>query len=63
MLKKKKEEKPDINSKDINGNSPLHIAVMNANYSLVCLFLYNEAVIDSVNKNLQTPLMIACAKY
>lgn len=62
MMRKKVEERPELTIKDQSGNTVLHIAVMNANTQLVSFFLYHEAVIDCLNKNLQTPLMLACAK-
>lgn len=40
----------DINARDIDGNAPLHFAAMNGNSELVSLFLYNEAIIDILNK-------------
>ena len=48
-IKNKTDIRPDINTKDSNGNSPLHIAVSNGNSHLVSFLLYHEAVIDSIN--------------
>ena len=50
----------DINARDIDGNAPLHFAAMNGNTELVSLFLFNEAIIDIVNKKQQTPLHLSC---
>lgn len=54
-------EKPDVNSRDTDGNTVLHISVINCNSKLVGLLLYHEAQIDSLNSKLQTPLMLACS--
>ncbi|CAK91505.1 unnamed protein product (macronuclear) [Paramecium tetraurelia] len=54
-------DKPDINARDTDGNTVLHLSVMSGNSKLVGLLLYHEAQIDSLNSKLQTPLMIACS--
>ncbi|CAD8045249.1 unnamed protein product [Paramecium primaurelia] len=54
-------DKPDINSRDTEGHTVLHLSVMSGNSKLVGLLLYHEAQIDSLNSKLQTPLMIACS--
>ncbi|CAD8065274.1 unnamed protein product [Paramecium sonneborni] len=54
-------DKPDINSRDTDGNTVLHLSVISGNSKLVGLLLYHEAQIDSLNSKLQTPLMIACS--
>jgi ankyrin repeat protein len=36
-------EKPDVNSRDTDGNTVLHISVINGNSKLVGLLLYHEA--------------------
>lgn len=50
----------DVNARDIEGNTPLHFAAMNGNGELAGILLFNEAIIDSVNRKHQTPLMLAC---
>jgi ankyrin repeat protein len=40
----------DVNARDIDGNTPLHFAAMNGNGELAGILLFNEAIIDSVNR-------------
>ncbi|ARF02839.1 SWPV1-280 [Shearwaterpox virus] len=48
-----------INHSDINGNTPLHIAVKNKNFNLIKLLLENGAVPNISNKDKITPLHIS----
>lgn len=45
-------EKPDVNSRDTDGNTVLHMSVVNSSSKLVGLLLYHEAQIDSLNSKL-----------
>lgn len=45
-------EKPDVNSRDTDGNTVLHVSVVNGSSKLVGLLLYHEAQIDSLNSKL-----------
>lgn len=50
----------NVNTRDGDGNTLLHLSVLKGNGKLVGLLLYHEAQIDSLNTKLQTPLMLAC---
>jgi protein-serine/threonine kinase len=52
--------KPEINHRDENGLTPLHLSCLNGNYALCLLLLKNEADCDSANSQGQTSLML-CA--
>ncbi|KAL4492961.1 hypothetical protein ABPG72_020740 [Tetrahymena utriculariae] len=58
--KKRGEMRAEINFKDEEQNTALHYAAQNGNAQLVNFLLFNEANIDSQNKQLITPLMFAC---
>ena len=45
-------DKPDINARDVEGNTVLHLSVMSGSSKLVGLLLYHEAQIDSLNSKL-----------
>src|SRR5436305_7367362 len=48
-----------INTKDENGNSPLHIAISRKKFELMEFLLNNDANINSVNNRENTPLYYA----
>lgn len=62
LLKVKGDGRPDINAKDQLGNTCLHIAVQNDNVQLVSFLLFHQAMIDPVNREQRTPLMMACVR-
>ena len=41
--------RPEINSREDNGNTALHYACLNGNYALALLLLKNEADCDATN--------------
>ena len=45
-------DKPDVNARDTDGNTVLHLSVINGNSKIVGLLLYHEAQIDSLNSKL-----------
>ncbi len=50
----------DINLKDINSNTPLHIACLNGNLQIAELLLQKKPGINAKNIKLSTPLYLAC---
>jgi ankyrin repeat protein len=52
----------NVNASDANGNSALHLAVLNNHFSTVELLLQNGAEINSTNSNQNTPLHLAVQK-
>ncbi|MCX8028506.1 MAG: ankyrin repeat domain-containing protein [Brevinematales bacterium] len=49
----------DVNSVDIDGDTPLHLAVMSNNYEIVRILVANKAVVKKRNKKGYTPIDIA----
>lgn len=49
----------EVNVKDENGWAPLHYAAQSGNCDMVLLLLKNDASIDCLNIQSQTPLIIA----
>ena len=54
--------RPEINSREDNGNTALHYACLNGNYALALLLLKNEADCDATNGQGQSSLMLCGQK-
>ena len=50
----------DVNSRDPDGNTPLHVAVMAHNYQAVLSLVQRGAMINVVNNRGETPIHVAC---
>jgi ankyrin repeat protein len=55
-------EEKDINKKDVNGNTPLHIACLFENLKYIPLLIKAGADINAVNNLGWSPLFLACAQ-
>ena len=54
--------RPDINSADEKGWTPLHFASFNGNITIAKLLISSNANVDSENLLGQTPLFITCQR-
>ncbi|KAI1690906.1 ankyrin repeats (many copies) domain-containing protein [Ditylenchus destructor] len=53
--------KADVNAKDNNGQTPLHIAAGNADSTIASNLVFNGADVNAKDNNGQTPLDVAVA--